>query len=490
MGVLMRSTSWMALTLALAACAAPGPAPPPARELKVVDTDGVAHDLDAALARGEAVALVFWQTWCGSCAQEAPAIVEAQRAHGARLRFVGVVPGRDDVVDDAEVARVRAAWGYAFPQVRDRDLALSRRFGVEGTPTIVVLGEGGAVKYSGHRPPPDWAPLLGAPVEAECEGGVCPMPQDPPPDEPAPAVSRTRRVDGVMGSELTIEVIGQDPEALERVLDRCVEEFRRVEDLFTDWRASPLMTLNEAAGAGPQPVVPEMLDLLERALLWGEQTDGAFDITFAAVGRLWDFKRRPVVVPDPAAIREALAFVGWSKVRLDRAAGTVDLPAGMRLGLGGIAQGWGADRAMDIILESGIRDAIVNCSGDVKALGKKDGRPWQIAIKHPRDRERAIAVLPVSNACVVTSGDYERCFELDGVRYHHIIDCRTGYPSRGCMSATVVGPSATDCDALATALCVMGPVDGLALVERLPRIECLLVDMEGEVHVSSGLRGR
>lgn len=318
--------------------------------------------------------------------------------------------------------------------------------------------------------------------------------QEPPADSPAepsaeaPLVSRTARADQVMGSELTIEVIGRDPATLDRVLDECVAEFRRVEDLLTDWRPSPLTALNEAAGAGPQPVPAELLDVLEVALAWGERTGGAFDVTFAGVGRLWDFKRRPPVVPPPEAIAAGLELVGWQKVRLDRAAGTVDLPRGMRIGLGGIGQGWAVDRAMSIILRAGIRDAIVNCSGDVKALGKKDGRPWQLAIKHPRDRERALAVIPVSNACVVTSGDYERCFELDGVRYHHIIDPRTGYPSRGCMSATVVGPAAADCDALATGLCVLGPVDGLALVERLPRIECVLVDMEGNVHVSTGLR--
>lgn len=159
--------------LGLGACAAPQPAPARA-DLKVVDLAGETHDLDAALARGEAVALVFWQTWCTSCAGEAPAIVEARQRHGERLRFVGVVPGRDADVDDAEVARVRDAWGYDFPQVRDRDLSLTRRFGVTGTPTIVVLGPGSAVRYTGHRPPDDWKALEGAPIS--CEGGVCPLP--------------------------------------------------------------------------------------------------------------------------------------------------------------------------------------------------------------------------------------------------------------------------------------------------------------------------
>lgn len=310
--------------------------------------------------------------------------------------------------------------------------------------------------------------------------------------EPAAAettISRSRRADGIMGSELQIEVMGADPVLLERVLDGCFAEFRRVEDELTDWRPSPLTRLNDGAGSGPQQVPAELFDITEKALALGELTGGAFDVTFAGVGRLWNFKQRPPVVPEPEAIRQALEVVGYSKVKLDRASGTIDLPQGMRLGLGGIAQGWAVDRAMAIILRNGIKHAIVNCSGDVKVLGKKDGHPWQIAIRHPRDKERAIAMIPLSNACLVTSGDYERCFELNGVRYHHIIDCRTGYPSRGCMSATVVGPVATDCDALATALCVLSPEEGLALVERLPRVECVLVDMAGEVHVSSGLRG-
>lgn len=172
----MRLREWFLVgAVVVTGCASGQVAPAPVRtELKVVDTDGAPHDLDAALARGEAVALVFWQTWCPSCAGEAPAIVEAQRLHADRLRFLGVVPGRDADVDDAEVARVRAAWGYTFPQVRDRDLSLSRRFGVTGTPSIVVLGAGGAVRYSGHRPPDDWAPFAGTPVA--CEGGVCPLP--------------------------------------------------------------------------------------------------------------------------------------------------------------------------------------------------------------------------------------------------------------------------------------------------------------------------
>ena len=167
----------------LAACAtSPTPSTPVQTSgLHLVDTDGHLQDLDAALARDEAVAFVVWQTWCHSCASEAPAIAEAARRHGDRLRFVGVIPGDPADVDLAEVVSVRSAWGYAFPQVRDPDLSLCARLGVKGTPTIVVLGRGGAVRYDGHRPPADWAALAGAPVApvTSCEGGACPLPERP-----------------------------------------------------------------------------------------------------------------------------------------------------------------------------------------------------------------------------------------------------------------------------------------------------------------------
>lgn len=305
-------------------------------------------------------------------------------------------------------------------------------------------------------------------------------------DEP-PLLTRERRLE-VMGSDLQLEVLGPDVAALDSALDAAVAEMRRIEDLCTDWRASPLTTLNEAAGQGPQPVDPELLRLIARSLEVSRLTGGAFDVTFASVGKLWDFKRRPPLIPDQATIDAALAHVGWQKVAIDPERGTIALPAGTRIGLGGIAQGYGADRAMAVIMRHGIRHALVNVSGDVKALGRKQGQPWRIAVKHPRDRERVLAVLPISNTCLITSGDYERFFFHEGKRYHHILDPRTGYPATGAMSATVLGPEATVVDALATALCVLPPAEGLALIERLPRTEALIVGLDGEVHLTSGLR--
>lgn len=293
---------------------------------------------------------------------------------------------------------------------------------------------------------------------------------------------------GVMGTDLKVEAIGTDPVALDRAIAAAVAEIERVEDLMTDWRPSELMRLNGAAGTGPLEVDPELARMIARALEISGHTDGAFDITYAGVGSLWDFKQVPVVVPEPAAIEAALSRVGYARVTVDLEASTVDLPADMRIGLGGIAKGYGVDRAMAVLMEHGVEHGIVNAGGDLKALGRRLGETWEVAIKHPRDEERVLAVIPVSNSCIVTSGDYARFFEHEGRRYHHIIDPRTGYPSEGCMSATVVAPEAATADALATSMCVLGPERGLALAERLARVEVLLVDMAGEVHVSSGLR--
>ena len=294
---------------------------------------------------------------------------------------------------------------------------------------------------------------------------------------------------GVMGTDLVVRVFGDDEAQLERALDAAIAELERVEDLMTDWRPSPLTRLNAAAGKGPQPTDPELVRILDRSLRLGEVTAGAFDVSFAGVGQLWDFKRVPALLPDSAAVRDALSRVDYRRVRVDVEGGTVDLPARMRLGLGGIAKGYGVDRAMAVLMEQGIEHAVVSAGGDMKLLGRRQGELWEVAIKHPRERDSVMALLRVSNTCVVTSGDYERFFELDGRRYHHILDPRTGYPSQGCLSATVVGPSAEDADALATALCVLEPRQGLELVEALPRTEALLVGMDGRVRVTSGLRG-
>lgn len=315
--------------------------------------------------------------------------------------------------------------------------------------------------------------------------GVAPAQGSP---QPAQLVRR-ERLFGAMGTEVSIEAIGPDAALLERALEAAEAELRRVEDLATSWRDSPLTRLNASAGSGPHLVPPELARLVGRGLAVGELTHGAFDVTFASVGKLWDFKAKPAVLPSPEQVQSALQAVGFDRVRIDLEASTIELPIGTRLGLGGIAKGYSVDRAMQTLLDHGIKHGIVNAGGDMKVLGTRFGKAWRIAIKHPREREKVLAMVPISNLCMVTSGDYERFFEHEGSRYHHILDPRTGYPATGGMSVTVIAPEAGFADALATALAVLGPERGIPLVEGLERVECLIVDMQGKLHSSSGLPG-
>lgn len=307
-------------------------------------------------------------------------------------------------------------------------------------------------------------------------------------EEGSPTLTKRERTTGVMGTELKLTVLGSEPEVLEQAIDAAIKELRRIEDLMTDWRPSELTALNEEAGKGPKEVPNELLAIIAHGIEMGKMTKGAYDLTYAGVGKLWDFKKIPPKIPTKEEVTNALIHVGFQRIKINLTASTVELPANMKIGLGGIAKGYGVDRAMTVIMRHGIKHAIVNAGGDMKILGKNSGQPWEIAIKHPRNRERAMASLKISNSCVVTSGDYERFFESDGKRYHHIIDPRTGYPSEGCLSATVVAPEAEFADALATALCVLGPKEGLKVIENLDRVEAILVGMDGKVLPSSGLK--
>ncbi len=293
---------------------------------------------------------------------------------------------------------------------------------------------------------------------------------------------------GVMGTDFQLEAIGVDVAELDRILGLVLAELRRVEDVFTVWRESELTRLNQRAGQGPIAVSREVAEVIATSIECGRITGGAFDITYFPLRPLWDYKSPVPALPSQERIEAALRLVDYARIQVDLEHNTVELPAGFCIDLGGIAKGYGVDRAMRVMLEQGLENGLVQAGGDTKALGRKFGESWQIAIKNPRRKGEVFALLPVVNQCVQTSGDYERFFEIDGQRYHHIIDPRTGWPSKGCMSATVIGPDATFCDGIATAMCVLGPEAGMAIIEQLERVEAVLVGMDGEVHLSSGLK--
>jgi len=266
--------------------------------------------------------------------------------------------------------------------------------------------------------------------------------------------------------------------------------FRRVDAEMSEWKpSSPLSEVNREAGKAAVPVPAALRAVIRKGVDLGEMTGGAFDITWAALWGLWDFRSSHPTVPDSAEAARRAALVDYRKVQIDENAGTVRLPeVGMKIGLGGIAKGYALDLSVRALRERGVDDFLLLGGGQVYAGGTRNGRPWRVGIRDPRGApDDFFATLDVSDVSVSTSGDYESYFILNGVRWHHILDPRTGMPARGLRSATVISPDATLADALSTAMMVMGAKKGMALVERLPNVEAVLVDDHGTVLVSSGL---
>lgn len=302
-----------------------------------------------------------------------------------------------------------------------------------------------------------------------------------------PAGARQAR--RMMDTEVSVELPGAADAAA--ASDAVFAAFAEVEATMNEWRPeSPLAAVNRAAGVAAVVVPDELLALIQRGQALGRLTDGAFDISWAALWGLWDFHAIPPRLPDRARLAERRALVDYRQIVVDQAARTVFLPrAGMALGLGGIAKGYALAKAQEALGRLGVRDYALSAGGQVLVGGHKHpGRLWHVGVRDPRGpAEDYFAVLELTDTSVSTSGDYERFFVVDGVRYHHVIDPRTGWPSRGLASATIVTPDATLADALSTAVMVLGRERGLALLQRLEGVEGVLVDEGGKVWVTPGL---
>lgn len=305
---------------------------------------------------------------------------------------------------------------------------------------------------------------------------------------------------------LTLPATDEAPDLAEEVFAL----FDQVDARMSEWKeTSPLSEVNRRAGGRAVPVPEDLRRVLERSLEIAERTGGAFDPTWAALWGLWDFRvpRRgeEPAVPPREEIERRVDKVGWRDVEIDREAGTVRLARrGMVLGLGAVAKGWALERAAGLLEARGVESFLIVGGGQVMAgkgrcleadCTEESVRPWRVGIRDPRGSvEDLFARLKVTGVSVSTSGDYESYFELDGVRYHHILDPRTGYPARGLRSVTVVSPNATLADALSTALMVLGPREGLELAREWEGVEAVLVTdpPEGrpEVRVTPGLAGR
>ena len=296
-----------------------------------------------------------------------------------------------------------------------------------------------------------------------------------------------------MGSQLRVSLWTADPTRGAAAADRVSREFDRLESLLSVWKnGSDVVRINQAAGAQAVPVSAETLDVLDAAREAAHLTGGKFDITFGALADIWRFDHdQDNRVPDRAAIDRRLPLVDYAAVQTDRGAGTARITTpGVRIHLGGIGKGYAIDRAIAMLKADGFRDFLIQAGGDMYAAGTNNGEPWKLGIADPRGAHDAFAAVTVRDATFSTSGDYERFFLAGGVRYHHLIDPDRGEPARGCRSVTIVADRAMLADALSTGVFIMGPGDGMALIERLADVEGVIVTASNEVLISSGLKGR
>jgi len=306
--------------------------------------------------------------------------------------------------------------------------------------------------------------------------------------------SLIERTQVAMGSELRLAAWSADEAATLAAFESVFREFDRLEALMTVWRDdSDVSRMNAMAGRQPVRVSPETIDVLGAAAEASASTAGKFDITFGALADVWKFDHdQDNTVPDRKAIDARLPLVDYTAVRIDRTAGTAFITKpGARVHLGGIGKGYAVDRGIALLRARGVTDFLIQAGGDLYASGLNGDRPWKLGINDPRGPAgRAFATIELSNATLSTSGDYERSFVKDGTRYHHIIDPDRGEPARGCRSVTIVAERAILADALSTGVFILGPADGMALVERLPGVEAVIVSAGNDVLISSGLRGR
>jgi thiamine biosynthesis lipoprotein len=299
------------------------------------------------------------------------------------------------------------------------------------------------------------------------------------------AITYTRLL---MGTVVEVTLMEGDRAGFDRAAESAFAEIGRLESLLSNYRPdSDVSRINAAAGHRVN-VSDETIETIGYALKAAELSDGAFDPTVGALGRLWGYSSELERVPEKDAVAKFLPLVDYRAVSVDRAVMEAGLDRkGMAMNLGGVAKGYIAGKAVSALREAGVERGIVKAGGDMFVFqGEGAERPFIIGIQDPRGKG-ALGAVRLLNGAVSTSGDYERYFIKDGVRYHHILDPKTGYPARGVMSVTIVAEDPAMADALSTAVFVMGRVRGMALIERLDRVEGVIVDEAGGIFASSGM---
>ena len=304
--------------------------------------------------------------------------------------------------------------------------------------------------------------------------------------------STVKRTQLHMGTLVSITAVAPTRQAANQAVETGFLEIKRLERMLSTWiPTSELSQVNGSAGKQPVVVSPETLTLVRLSLQIGEMTDGAFNIALGPAIEAWNVSVEPRL-PAAAELEALKTFVDLRAVHADVWARTVFLErSGMRIDVGGIGKGYAADQAAAVMKKAGAQAGVVALAGDIKTFGRLPGdHGFPVGIRHPRREDAVLAWVDLQDEAISTAGDYERFFEKDGLRYHHILDPATLRPARGCQSVTVIAKDGVWADGLDTGVFVLGPERGMALIEHLDDIEAIIVDAEGRVHLSSGLRGR
>jgi thiamine biosynthesis lipoprotein len=297
-----------------------------------------------------------------------------------------------------------------------------------------------------------------------------------------------KRVLKLMGNRFEISVVSDDDHWAANRINLAVAEISRIEKLLTTFSdESQTNQVNAAAGIKPVKVDPEVFQLIRRSIKISELTQGAFDITYGSIDKsLWNFDVNMKSLPDAETARNAVKLINYKNVIMDAENTTVMLKEkGMRLGFGGIGKGYAADRAKAILQQNGVDSGIVNAAGDLITWGTQpNGKPWTIAIADPDKQMTPFSTLNISDMAIATSGNYEKYAVINGKKYSHTIDPKTGLPVSGIKSVSIICPSAEFADAMATPVTVMGISVGLNLVNQLQQLACVIIDDNNRLYTS------
>ncbi|RZJ69038.1 FAD:protein FMN transferase [Flavobacterium sp.] len=302
-------------------------------------------------------------------------------------------------------------------------------------------------------------------------------------------VSRQRTVK-LMGSRFDLTIVHENEVKAEAYIDTAIAEISRIENVISEWIPNTEVSqVNKNAGIKPVKVSKELLELTQRALYFSKVSDGAFDISFAAADKIWKFDSSMTELPSEQKIAESVRLIGYKNIVVNTRKSTIFLrKKGMKIGFGSIGKGYAADKTKALLMEKGVPAGIINASGDMNTWGKQpDGEPWTVGITNPLHKNKVFAVVPLQQTAVVTSGNYEKFALINGKRYSHIINPKTGYPASGLASVTIFGPSAETCNGFSTTIMVLGKELGLKLLEKFPNLQCILVADDGEISTSENI---